>query len=158
MHARKISNQANAAIANAAVTVAASTNAKAIVVLTKSGTLARLVAKAQPTDAIVIAYCTDVVVARQLMLHRAIHPIVDDVTEGEKLKKKWGARGVKMLSEDFHARPRSAVRLAQKLGLLKPGEKVVILSADADSSEVSGVLGLRVATVANAKRWKGGRR
>jgi len=134
----------NAAVAEAAVSIAAGIYAKAIVVLTRSGTTARLVAKYRPKDAIVIAYCTDAKIARQLILFRGVHPIVDDQGEAEKLRKRYGVRGVKMLHESFETRPRSAVKLAQKLNLLNAGDKIVIISEDADSAEFAGVTGIRV--------------
>jgi pyruvate kinase len=71
------------AIARGAVEAAENLNAKAIVVLTESGTTARNIRKSFPT-AKIIALTTNETTANQLMLSRGVYPVmIDAVNEAE---------------------------------------------------------------------------
>jgi pyruvate kinase len=63
------------AVAASAVRSAQEMGAKMIVLITMSGAVARAVARHRP-DVPVIAFCTDVQVARRLQIHRSIRPFM----------------------------------------------------------------------------------
>lgn len=106
-------HSALAAIAKAAVVTAAERNAAAIVVLTRSGTLARLVSAYRPNVPIV-TFCDNAKLARQLILNRGIHPVV-------------GLQGVSMIK-----RPAAAIEDAKAMGFVESGDEVIVVTAEAD--------------------------
>ena len=62
-------------VAASAVRSARDMNAKAIVLITTTGRVARAVVRHRPTVP-VLAFCLDAQVARRLQLHRSIYPIM----------------------------------------------------------------------------------
>ena len=75
------------AIARGAVEAAENLNAKAIIVLTESGSTARNIRKSFPT-AKIIALTTNETTANQLMLSRGVYPVVvNEVKEAEAFFK-----------------------------------------------------------------------
>ena len=75
------------AIARGAVEAAENLNAKAIIVLTESGSTARNIRKSFPT-AKIIALTTNEITANQLMLSRGVYPVVvNEVKEAEAFFK-----------------------------------------------------------------------
>ena len=77
----------NEAIARGAVEAAENLNAKAIIVLTESGSTARNIRKSFPT-AKIIALTTNEITANQLMLSRGVYPVVvAEVKEAEAFFK-----------------------------------------------------------------------
>ncbi|CAM9582084.1 unnamed protein product, partial [Ascophyllum nodosum] len=103
-------------IASSAVHAADSLNAKLIVVVTRKGHMARLVAKFRP-NVPVMCSCTDLKIARQLVLHRGLHPLVFEHPAKP--------------SEQPHA----AVEMAKSGGLCQPGDTVIVTYRDHDSPE-----------------------
>ena len=99
------------AIAKAAVTASYTRGSKAIVVVTDDGTLPPLVAAHRPACPILV-FCPSSKMARQLMLHRGIYPIV-------------GLNGVSEAK-----RTQAAVAEAKHLGYLESGDSVVVVSVD----------------------------
>nr|AIT69976.1 pyruvate kinase [Ishige okamurae] len=98
-------------VASAAVHAAHRLKAKAIVVVTKTGNLARLVAKFRP-NVPVMCSCPTQKLGRQLILHRGLHPVV--------------------LESDnpANAQPREAVRVAVSAGFCKLGDTVIVAYRD----------------------------
>eukprot|EP00593_Proboscia_inermis_P005176 CAMPEP_0171306632 /NCGR_PEP_ID=MMETSP0816-20121228/16664_1 /TAXON_ID=420281 /ORGANISM="Proboscia inermis, Strain CCAP1064/1" /LENGTH=306 /DNA_ID=CAMNT_0011788347 /DNA_START=45 /DNA_END=965 /DNA_ORIENTATION=+ len=107
------------AVASSAVQSASDLNAKLIVLITMSGTVARVVASHKPTVP-VLAFCTDVQVARRLQLHRSITPIMLQSTLDPKCKEtKMG-----LLRAE-------AIRVARELGYLKGGDRYITVDRTA---------------------------
>lgn len=67
------------AVAKSSVKSARDLGAKLIMVITKSGKMARFVASHRPTVP-VLAFCTDMQVARRLQLHRGVTPVLLQTT------------------------------------------------------------------------------
>jgi pyruvate kinase len=115
-------------LASAAVVAAAEIGATAIVVLTSTGRLARLVAKHRPTVP-VVAFLGEAKVGRQLILHRSIHPVVA------------------MRHEEPSQRPTRAVQHAKDMGFCAAGDRVVILLAEPETEVTKVSVTMRIAEV-----------
>jgi len=113
-------------IASSVVKTAAELNATLIVVLTDTGFTARMVAKYKP-NVPVMCYATCRKVGRQLQLHRGLYPVVSSKSTLPTLAE--------------------AIANAKRMGWVKNGEKVVMLSADQLSSELGKQIVMRVAEV-----------
>lgn len=100
-------------IAKGAVTAAEERGASAIIVLSNKLRLPQLVAAYRPNVPI-IAICPSSKMARQLMLHRAILPIV-------------GLADVKPTKL-----PAAAVKLATEMGYIEAGQSAILVSLDDD--------------------------
>lgn len=116
-------------IASAAVHAAATLKAKLIVVVTRKGHLARLVAKFKPSVPVMCS-CPTQKIGRQLILHRGLHPLVLD-DQGPSCKQ-----------------PHEAVRIAANAGLCVPGDTVIVAYRDHERRSGSDELALKVVTVA----------
>ncbi|KAI8073100.1 pyruvate kinase [Gongronella butleri] len=101
-------------VACAAVSAAAEHNAGAIIVLSKSGTTARLVAKYRPTQPIVVV-TRNAQTARQSHLSRGVFPFVYN----EQPDPVW--------DKDVENRIRWGIIQGKKDGLLKPNDSVVVV-------------------------------
>lgn len=102
-----------AAIAKASVTAAAKRNATAILVLaTQDPNLPRLVSAYRPNVPIV-TFTPSAKLAKQLIIHRGIHPVVGTLS------------GI-----TFHKRPAVAIKKAKEMGFVKPGDDVVIVGIE----------------------------
>jgi pyruvate kinase len=99
------------AVAKAAVTASFTRKSKAILVLTDEGKLPPLVAAYRPACPI-IAFCPSAKMARQLIVNRAIYPVV-------------GLNGVSEAK-----RTQVAMTEAVNLGYIKPGDSIVIVNVD----------------------------
>eukprot|EP00550_Attheya_septentrionalis_P012184 CAMPEP_0198303352 /NCGR_PEP_ID=MMETSP1449-20131203/56841_1 /TAXON_ID=420275 /ORGANISM="Attheya septentrionalis, Strain CCMP2084" /LENGTH=596 /DNA_ID=CAMNT_0044005839 /DNA_START=41 /DNA_END=1831 /DNA_ORIENTATION=- len=121
-HARCVS----AGIAKAAVTVATERDARAIIVSRQNDDLPRLVSAYRPSCPI-ITFCESAKVARQLILHKGVHPVVDQ-----------GG-----LSHDKRAA--AAIQRAVKMGFIHSGEDVIVLSKEDDG--IPSFYTMKVATV-----------
>eukprot|EP00590_Aulacoseira_subarctica_P002404 CAMPEP_0172424910 /NCGR_PEP_ID=MMETSP1064-20121228/28795_1 /TAXON_ID=202472 /ORGANISM="Aulacoseira subarctica , Strain CCAP 1002/5" /LENGTH=596 /DNA_ID=CAMNT_0013167355 /DNA_START=27 /DNA_END=1817 /DNA_ORIENTATION=+ len=114
-------------IAKACVTAAEEQNAAAIIVLTKHGTLGRLISAFRPKMPI-IAFCPNDIVGRRLMIFRGVHPVV-------------GLSGVSV-----HKRPAAAIQDAKKMGFVKAGDDVVMVCAEVREN-MDNAVSMRIATV-----------
>lgn len=94
------------AVAKSAVKAGTALNAALIIVITKNGNTARLVARQRP-QVPVMTFCSDIKVARQLQIHRGLFPVVTDheLTQHE------------------------ALRAAKKLGWARAGDVVIVISS-----------------------------
>lgn len=102
------------AIAASAVRTAKDMKVKAIVVITQSGRVARAVARHLPTVP-VLAFCSEVQVARRLQLHRAVVPLMLQSRESPKYATRLG---------HFRA---EAVRTCKELGYLTDGDRIIMV-------------------------------
>jgi pyruvate kinase len=114
-------------IAKACVTAAEEQNATAIIVLTRHGSLGRMISAFRPKVPI-IAFCPHDVVARRLMIFRGVHPIV----------------GLTHLSPE--QRPVAAIRDAKVMGFVKPGDDVVMVTGEVNEN-MDNTVSMRIATV-----------
>ena len=103
------------AIALSAVRSAKDMNAKVIILITMSGKVARSVAKHNPTVP-VLAFCTDILVARKLQLYRSIKPMMlqTDLCPESELTRMSFLRA-------------EAVRTAKELGMVRDGDRIVTI-------------------------------
>ncbi len=101
------------AVAKSSVKSARDLNAKLIIVITSSGKVARVVASHRPTVP-VLAFCTDVQVARRLQLHRGIFPIM--------LQSRLDPLAQETRLATLRA---EAMRTAIELGFARAGDRVV---------------------------------
>jgi pyruvate kinase len=103
------------AVAASAVRSAQDMGAKMIVLITMSGRVARAVARHRPTVP-VLAYCTDVQVARRLQLHRSIIPIMlqSEADPGDSSTRMGYLRA-------------EAVRTAKELGFAHSGDRIIMV-------------------------------
>ena len=101
------------AVAESSVRSARDLGAKLIIVITKSGKVARFVSAHRPTVP-VLAFCTDVQVARRLQLHRGIFPIMLQ-TDVDPMAP--GTRMATLRAE--------AMRTAAELGFARAGDRVI---------------------------------
>lgn len=110
------------AIALSAVRSAKDMNAKVIILISMSGRVARAVAKHKPTVP-VLAFCTDILVARRLQLHRSLLPILlqTKMDPGSNVTRMGFLRA-------------EAVRTAKELGIVKAGDRVVTVDRTAGKS------------------------
>jgi pyruvate kinase len=114
--------------ARAAATAAEEQGAAAIVVLTQKGLLPRLISAYRPNVPI-IAVCPTVEVARRIILHRGVHPLV--ALEG--------------LSDS--AKPAAAIKDAKAMGFVETGDDIVVVMGEDNEQTDNGVT-VRIATVA----------
>lgn len=107
-----------AAVAKASVTAAAKRNASAILVLSSlKPSLARLVAAYRPSVPIV-TFTPSAKIAKQLIIHRGVHPVVG------------------MLSGiTFHKRPAVAIKYAKDMGFIESGDDVIVVGIEDDDEE-----------------------
>ncbi|EED94965.1 predicted protein, partial [Thalassiosira pseudonana CCMP1335] len=110
---QKGSNSVDGALAKSAVTAAEERDAAAIVVLTSHGVLPRLISAYRPNIPI-LAFCDSTKVAKQLMLHRGIHPIHvgNDIINNVPTVK----------------RPARAIQYAKQFGMVQEGDNVVVVT------------------------------
>jgi pyruvate kinase len=118
---------ADSAIAKAAVTSSHERQCKAILVLSNHGTLPPLVAAFRPNVPI-LAFCPSAKIARQLQIHRGIHPIV-------------GLAGVSQAKRAAHA-----VDEAKHSGIVQSGDEVVIVSME-DEDVIGHNATMKIVTV-----------
>jgi len=117
-------------IAKAAVDAAKSFNTPLILVMSKSGHQARMVAKYRPSVP-VMAFMTNPKVGRQLQLHRGIFPVcVSEEAAAEAFRD-----------------PSEAVQSAKTLGWCRTGDRVVVVYALPDSPCLEKTTTISVATV-----------
>lgn len=122
----------DAAVAKAAVTAAEERDASVIIVLTSQGVLPRLISAYRPNTPI-LAFCPSAKVARQLMLHRGVHPIhIDDLlTDVSSVK-----------------RPARAIQYAKQFGMVHEGENVVVVTRETACDELTtDFASMKIATV-----------
>uniref|UniRef100_A0A7S2W1R6 Pyruvate kinase n=1 Tax=Mucochytrium quahogii TaxID=96639 RepID=A0A7S2W1R6_9STRA len=115
------------AVASSAVKMAHELDAKLIIVMTGSGDTARLVAKHKPRVP-VMAFADSQKVGRQLQLHRALFPIVaHNPSDGRPIYNE-------------------AIEQAKDLGWIQKNDRVIVLSAEEETSHLDEQILLRVAT------------
>lgn len=120
---KKESGCIEASIAKAAVAAAKKRHASAIIVLHKAtSNLARFVAAYRP-DVPIITFVSSSKMARQLIIHRGIHPVVGALS-----------------GLTFHKRPALAMKYAKDMGFISPGENVVIVGMEDDEDEEFGTM------------------
>jgi len=122
----------DAAVAKAAVIAAEERDAAVIVVLTSQGSLPRMISAYRPNVPI-LAFCPNAKVARQLMLHRGIHPIhIDDqFTDVSEVK-----------------RPAKAIQYAKQFGMVQEGQSVVVVTRETACDELTtDFASMKIATV-----------
>lgn len=100
-------------IATSAVKTAKDLNAKCIILISKSGQVARAVASKRPSVP-VLAFCIDEHIARKLQLHRSICPLLLQT----KLDLCSNATRMSVVRAE-------AVRTAMELGIVKSGDRIV---------------------------------
>uniref|UniRef100_A0A7S2WB68 Pyruvate kinase n=1 Tax=Eucampia antarctica TaxID=49252 RepID=A0A7S2WB68_9STRA len=123
-----------ASLAKAAVAAAFKRSASAILVLPSVQTLGgdnlpRLVSANRP-DVPIVVFSPSAKVARQLMLHRGVHPVVGQLS------------GV-----SFQKRPGRAMKFAQQMGFVSAGDDVVLVGMEPSGTDDEMFATLRVATV-----------
>eukprot|EP01012_Entosiphon_sulcatum_P039076 TRINITY_DN5110_c0_g1_i1.p1 TRINITY_DN5110_c0_g1~~TRINITY_DN5110_c0_g1_i1.p1 ORF type:complete len:528 (-),score=82.02 TRINITY_DN5110_c0_g1_i1:27-1610(-) len=101
-------------VCSSAVGTAYSVEAPCIIVLTNTGNTARLVAKYRPRCPI-YALTTSAQVARQLLLHRAVNPVIVEPAKDKR---------------DFDARLHPGMETCKKDGTAKAGDRIVVVHAD----------------------------
>lgn len=106
-----------ASIAKASVTAATKRQASAIIVISKGTSLPRLVAAYRPSVPIV-TFVPSSKLARQLIIHRGIHPVV-------------GTLG----GLSFHKRPAVAIKYAKDMGFVQANDDVVVVGIEDDEEE-----------------------
>mmetsp|Transcript_7492 Transcript_7492/g.10752 ORF Transcript_7492/g.10752 Transcript_7492/m.10752 type:complete len:244 (-) Transcript_7492:31-762(-) len=117
-----------ASIAKASVAAARKRDASAIIVLNKIGSgLARFVSAYRP-DVPIITFVPSSKMARQLIIHRGIHPVVGALS-----------------GLTFHKRPALAMKHAKEMGFVSPGDNVVIVGMEDEDEEEFGTM--KVTTV-----------
>ena len=122
----------DAALSKAAVTAAEERDAAAIIVLTSQGVLPRLISAYRPNVPI-LAFCPSAKVARQLMLHRGVHPVhIDDLlTDISSVK-----------------RPARAIQHAKQFGMVQEGDNVVVVTRETACDELTtDFASMKMATV-----------
>jgi pyruvate kinase len=103
-------------IASSAVRTAFEMDVKAIIVLSLTGKTARAVAMYKPSVPI-LAFCTDIQVARRLQLHRSVKPILFHSCMSTKSEDGW--RMATLRGE--------AVRTAKEIGIIRNGDRVIFM-------------------------------
>ena len=107
-----------ASVAKASVTAAAKRDASAILVLSGQGTsLPKLVAAYRPSVPIV-TFTPSSKLAKQMIIHRGIHPVVG-----------------KLSGITFHKRPAVAIKYAKDMGFVQPGDNVIVVGIEDDEEE-----------------------
>ena len=118
MFSRKSSTDNETAIAKASVTAAAKRNAAAILVLSSlSPRLPQLVSAYRP-DVPIVTFTPSTKIARQLIIHRGIHPVVG-----------------KLSGISFHKRPAVAIKYAKDMGFVQSGDDVIVVGIEDDEDE-----------------------
>jgi len=117
-------------LAKAAVDIASAFETPLIIVLSKSGNTARMIAKYRPSVP-VMAFMTDPKVGRQLQIHRGLFPVC--ISEDANVDK--------------YQEPSEAIQAAKALGWCKPGDNVVLLAGVAESNALKNTTSVSVATV-----------
>ncbi|KAJ1444916.1 pyruvate kinase [Pelagophyceae sp. CCMP2097] len=132
------------ATARSAVSTARNLDAKAIMCITVTGSVARAIARHRPSKP-VLAFCYSPSVARKLQLHRGIHPVLLDSGAANKGLNPY-SKGMRMglLRSD-------AIRTAKELGFIEAGDLVVSLDRNTGKATDAFKLGttLKVFTVGN---------
>eukprot|EP00566_Odontella_aurita_P014770 CAMPEP_0113548376 /NCGR_PEP_ID=MMETSP0015_2-20120614/12860_1 /TAXON_ID=2838 /ORGANISM="Odontella" /LENGTH=521 /DNA_ID=CAMNT_0000449001 /DNA_START=153 /DNA_END=1714 /DNA_ORIENTATION=+ /assembly_acc=CAM_ASM_000160 len=100
-------------VSKSAVKSARDMNAELIILITRSGKVARAVARHRPTVP-VLAFCTDVQVARRLQLHRSLTPVLLQ----SSLDPTCQHTRMGLLRAE-------AIRTAKELGFARAGDRVV---------------------------------
>ena len=103
-------------IASSAVRTAHEMDVKAIIVLSLTGKTARAVAMHKPSVP-VLAFCTDIQVARRLQLHRSVKPILFHSCMSTTSEAGW--RMATLRGE--------AVRTAKEIGYIRNGDRVIFM-------------------------------
>lgn len=103
------------AVAASSVRSAQDMKAKAIILITQSGRVARAVARHQPSVP-VLCFCTDAQVARRLQLHRALLPLMLQ----SNLDPKASTTRLSTLRAE-------AVRTAKELGFIQNGDRIIMV-------------------------------
>jgi pyruvate kinase len=101
----------DAALAEAAVTASLTHRSKAILVITETGNLPKLVSAYRP-DCPIVTFCPSSKMGRQLILWRGIYPVV-------------GLSGVSEAKRTL-----VAMKEAQNMGFISAGDSVVIVHVD----------------------------
>ncbi|GMH49189.1 hypothetical protein TrRE_jg13171 [Triparma retinervis] len=114
-------------VAKAAVAAAEASDAKAIIVLTKTGRTARLISRYRPNVPIV-CFANSYKVGRQLQLYRACHPVV----------------GLGNL--DPKERGEEAAGMTKELGFVQKDDTYVLIQAEKGTSG-KNVIGMKIGTV-----------
>jgi len=122
----------DSAVAKAAVTAAEERDAAVIVVLTSQGNLPRMISAYRPNVPI-LAFCPSAKVARQLIVHRGIHPIhIDDMLADVPEVK----------------RPARAIQYAKQFGMVQEGQNVVVVTRETACDELTtDFASMKIATV-----------
>ena len=118
----------NEYVARAVCQSAADMSASLIIVLTHTGKLARLFSK-QRGPVPVMAFVDSAKVGRQLMMHRGVHPVFQEMGTPDQ------------------DRPKQAVRKARELGFVTPGDTVLIVLSEPASSVLTRTITTRVAFI-----------
>jgi pyruvate kinase len=105
------------AVAASAVRSARDMNAKAIILITATGRVARAVVRHRPTVP-VLAFCLDPQVARRLQLHRSLYPIMlqsslDPASRDTSMSKLRA----------------EAVRVTKEMGYATVGDRIIMVSS-----------------------------
>jgi pyruvate kinase len=129
-----VTKTVDSALASATVAAAEERDAAAIMVLTSQGVLPRLISAYRPNVPI-LAFCDNTKVAKQLMLHRGVHPIhVGD----ELINTPTAKRGVR------------AIQYAKQFGMVQEGDNVVVVAREC-ATESDGLTAdfatMKIATV-----------
>jgi pyruvate kinase len=103
-------------IAESTVRTALEMDVKAIIVLSLTGKTARAVAMYKPSVP-VLAFCTDIQVARRLQLHRSVKPVLFHSCMSTKSDDTW--RMATLRGE--------AVRTAKEIGYIRNGDRVIFM-------------------------------
>lgn len=109
-------------IALSAVKTAKDLNAKCIILITTTGSVAKAVASKRPSVP-VLAFCTDVQVARKLQMHRSVCPMLlqTNLDPGSNTTRMSILRA-------------EAVRTALELGMVSSGDRIVTVDRTAGKS------------------------
>jgi len=102
-------------------------DAAAIIVITKTGLMPRLISAHRPNVPIV-AVCSCDTIARRIILHRGVHPIVS--ASGISATKK----------------PAAAIQDAKAMGFIESGDDVIIVTGE-ENAQMDHAVTVRIATV-----------
>ena len=127
MHCGNYLDEEMNAIAHAVVKSAADMDAKAIILITMSGKTVRAMALHKPSVP-VLAFCTDIRIARQFQLHCSVKPILLQ----SKLDPGSSKTGMASLRAE-------SVRTAKELGIVMNWDKIVTM--DRSKGKGGGMFG-----------------
>lgn len=119
-------------VAKAAVDGAKTFDAPLIVCLTRTGLTAKLISAFRP-DCPVMCVTNDRYVGRQLQLYRSLVPVILPSLDG--------------VENDEKPRADEAVMSAKKMGLIRSGQKVIIVSAQSGTRQLREAIAMRITTV-----------